>query len=202
MRICAEISWGVHFLPSISTDQSVPMWRLTELMVRSTLVTAWRLATSPTRISPDLLKATTDGVVRAPSAFSITVGSPPSSVAMQEFVVPKSIPTARPICSPLLVVLLSTSSLNRHRPKTVPLDASKLEPTSLNFELSTFIPGCTEIFSHVYPRPEYVARARIRRAPSPMIAIPRRQDTRLIYTVRKGYCARPTRMTIKDTPNR
>lgn len=92
-----------------------------------------------------------------------------------------------------IVVLLSTSSLNRHRPEAVPLDASKLEPTSLNFELSTFIPGCTEIFSHVYPRPEYVARARIRRAPSPVIAIPRRQDVRLIYMVRKGYCARPTR---------
>lgn len=45
------------------------MWRLTELMVRSTLVTAWRLATSPTRISPDLLKATTDGVVR--EAFGV-----------------------------------------------------------------------------------------------------------------------------------
>ena len=59
------------------------MWRLTELMVRSTLVTAWRLATSPTRISPDLENATTDGVVRMPSALTITVGSPPSSVAMQ-----------------------------------------------------------------------------------------------------------------------
>ena len=81
------------------------MWRLTELMVRSTLVTAWRLATSPTRISPDLLNATTDGVVREPSAFTMTVGSPPSSVAMQELVVPRSMPTARPIMfAPLFVV--------------------------------------------------------------------------------------------------
>ncbi len=36
----ALISWAVYFLSSISTDQSVPMWRLTEEMVRSTLVTA------------------------------------------------------------------------------------------------------------------------------------------------------------------
>ncbi len=54
--------------------QSVPMWRLTERMVRSTLVTAWRLATSPTRTSPFLAKATIDGVVRAPSALAMTRG--------------------------------------------------------------------------------------------------------------------------------
>ena len=41
----ALISCGVYFLPSISPDfQSVPMWRLTDRMVRSTLVTAWFLA--------------------------------------------------------------------------------------------------------------------------------------------------------------
>jgi hypothetical protein len=33
-----------------------------------------------------------DGVVRAPSAFGNTTGSPPSMTAMHEFVVPKSIP--------------------------------------------------------------------------------------------------------------
>src|SRR6187399_1958751 len=79
----------------MSVFQSVPMWRLTERIVRSTLVTAWRLATSPTRTSPDLAKATTDGVVRAPSAFAMTVGSPPSRTATTEFVVPRSMPTAR-----------------------------------------------------------------------------------------------------------
>jgi hypothetical protein len=42
--------------------------------------------------SPLLLKATMDGVVRAPSEFSRTTGSPPSMNAMQELVVPKSIP--------------------------------------------------------------------------------------------------------------
>src|SRR5262249_21560496 len=38
------------------------------------------------------VKATTDGVTRRPSEFSSTTGSPPSMTAMQEFVVPKSIP--------------------------------------------------------------------------------------------------------------
>src|SRR5579863_2492965 len=71
-----------------------PMWRLTDRTVRSGLVMAWRLATSPTRTSPDLEKPTTDGVVRDPSALAITVGSPPSSTATQELVVPRSIPTA------------------------------------------------------------------------------------------------------------
>src|SRR5690349_4980866 len=71
------------------------MWRLTDRMVRSTLVTAWRLATSPTRTSPDLANATTDGVVRAPSALAMTVGSPPSRTATTLFVVPRSMPTAR-----------------------------------------------------------------------------------------------------------
>src|SRR5829696_3093155 len=71
------------------------MWRLTERMVRSTLVTAWRLATSPTRTSPPFANATTDGVVRDPSAFGMTVGSPPSSTATTELVVPRSMPTAR-----------------------------------------------------------------------------------------------------------
>src|SRR5688572_13328733 len=71
------------------------MWRLTDRMVRSTLVTACRLATSPTRTSPDLANATTEGVVRAPSALAMTVGSPPSRTATTEFVVPRSMPTAR-----------------------------------------------------------------------------------------------------------
>src|SRR5438128_960030 len=71
------------------------MWRLTDRIVRSTLVTACRLATSPTSTSPDLAKATTDVVVRAPSALAMMVGSPPSRTETTEFVVPRSIPTAR-----------------------------------------------------------------------------------------------------------
>src|SRR5262245_27494313 len=61
-------------------------------MVFLELVTAWRLAASPTSRSPDLVKATTDGVTRRPSEFSNTTGSPPSMTDMHEFVVPRSIP--------------------------------------------------------------------------------------------------------------
>src|SRR4051812_29039480 len=75
-------------------DQLVPMWRLTDRMVRSGLVMAWRLATSPTRTSPFLAKATTEGVVFEPSALGMTTGSPPSRVETTELVVPRSIPTA------------------------------------------------------------------------------------------------------------
>src|ERR1700722_13969062 len=55
---------------------------------------ACRRASWPTRRSPWEVKATTDGVVRAPSAFGITVGLPPSLTAITELVVPRSIPTA------------------------------------------------------------------------------------------------------------
>jgi hypothetical protein len=68
------------------------MKRLIEKIVFSGFMTAWRFATVPTRRSPESVKATTDGVVRPPSAFSRTVGSPPSRMATQEFVVPRSIP--------------------------------------------------------------------------------------------------------------
>ncbi len=68
------------------------MKRLIEKIVFCGLVTAWRLATVPTSRSPEGANATTEGVVRPPSAFSITVGSPPSRTAMHELVVPKSIP--------------------------------------------------------------------------------------------------------------
>ena len=91
----ALICCALNFLSSILTVQSVPIWRLTERIVRLTLVTACRLATSPTSTSPFLAKATTDGVVRDPSALAMTVGSPPSRTATTEFVVPRSIPTAR-----------------------------------------------------------------------------------------------------------
>ncbi len=60
--------------------------------VFSGLVTPWRLAGCPTRFSPSAVKATIDGVVRAPSAFSITFGFLPSMTATHEFVVPRSMP--------------------------------------------------------------------------------------------------------------
>src|ERR671928_161865 len=97
----ALICWAENSLPSARKRQDdSPMWRLTERTVRSGLVTACRLATSPTSTSPVLERATTDGVVRAPSALGITVGSPPSRVDTTELVVPRSIPTALAISSP------------------------------------------------------------------------------------------------------
>src|SRR5438552_3261761 len=68
------------------------MNRLIEYTVFSAFVTAWRLATCPTGRSPVFVNATTDGVVRPPSWFAITTGSPPSITATTEFVVPRSIP--------------------------------------------------------------------------------------------------------------
>src|SRR6059058_2568142 len=69
-----------------------PMKRLIEKMVFLGFVSRCRLAVTPTRRSPSFANATTEGVVRPPSAFSITVGSPPSRTAMHEFVVPRSMP--------------------------------------------------------------------------------------------------------------
>src|SRR5580698_3372781 len=66
-------------------------------MVRSGLVTAWRFADWPTRRSPSSVKATIDGVVRIPSAFSMTFGVLPSITATHEFVVPRSIPMTLPM---------------------------------------------------------------------------------------------------------
>ena len=80
---------------SISTSWSWslrPMNRLMEKTVLVGLVMAWFLATRPTKLSPAFEKPTTEGVVRAPSALAITLGSPPSMMAMQELVVPRSIP--------------------------------------------------------------------------------------------------------------
>jgi len=64
------------------------------------------LAASPTTRSPVLVKATTEGVVRLPSEFSRTTGSPPSIAAMQEFVVPKSMPKTFAIKSCAVATLL------------------------------------------------------------------------------------------------
>src|ERR1700733_9936031 len=84
------------------------MKRLIEKTVFCRLVTAWRLATVPTSRSPDCVNATTDGVVRPPSAFSITVGSPPSSTALHELVVPRSIPIVLAIFLVAPVVVCSS----------------------------------------------------------------------------------------------
>jgi len=77
-----------------------PINRLIEYTVLAELVTAWRLAACPTNRSPPLVKATIEGVVLIPSALGITMGSPPSITAMQEFVVPKSIPNTLAMVTP------------------------------------------------------------------------------------------------------
>ena len=66
-------------------------------MVRSGFITDCRLATVPTSRSPESVNATTEGVVRPPSEFSRTVGSPPSMTAKHELVVPRSIPMVLPM---------------------------------------------------------------------------------------------------------
>src|SRR5579875_1547146 len=104
------------------------MKRLIEKTVFWGLVTAWRLATVPTRRSPPCVNATTDGVVRPPSAFSITVGSPPSSTAIQLLVVPRSIPIVLPIVFVLLLLArenLSESVADLERRATVRSGAAR-----------------------------------------------------------------------------
>src|SRR3990172_11482237 len=48
-----------------------------------------------------------EGVVRAPSEFSITLGLPPSMIATQELVVPKSMPMILPMSVPSIRVQLT-----------------------------------------------------------------------------------------------
>src|SRR5271165_7272276 len=76
----------------IGSSNERPIRRLIAKKVRSGLVTACRLAGWPTRRSPSSVNATIDGVVRAPSEFSMTLGVAPSMTATQELVVPKSMP--------------------------------------------------------------------------------------------------------------
>src|SRR5262245_53306593 len=114
----AEISGGEYFLPRDSTQASPfcasatvygtrllsddtspnlrPMNRLMEKIVFSELVTACHFATWPTRRSPPFVNATSDGVSRAPSWLTTTVGWPASMTATTELVVPRSIPMTFP----------------------------------------------------------------------------------------------------------
>src|SRR5882672_9879609 len=86
----------MSFCTSFSSNLR-PMRRLMAYRVFFGLVTACRLAGAPTRTSPSSMYATIEGVVRAPSEFSITLGLPPSMIATQEFVVPRSIPMIFPM---------------------------------------------------------------------------------------------------------
>ena len=80
------------------------MKRLIEKMVFLGLVIDWRLATWPTRRSPVLVKATTEGVVRLPSLLAMTLGSLPSMTATTLLVVPRSMP---------MILLTASSYLRR-----------------------------------------------------------------------------------------
>src|SRR2546425_8174836 len=84
--------YGTMVISSVTSSYFRPMKRFTEKTVFSGFVTCWRRAGAPTSRWPSLVNATTDGVVRPPSAFGRTAGSPPSRVAMHELVVPRSIP--------------------------------------------------------------------------------------------------------------
>src|SRR5688572_4587959 len=92
------------------------MKRLMLKTVFSGLVIAWRLATWPTRRSPDFAKATTDGVIRPPSALVMTCGSPPSITATTEFVVPRSMPMILPMRSVLLRVVCDADERRADHP--------------------------------------------------------------------------------------
>ena len=56
----------------------------------------WRFAGMPTSFSPSAVNATTLGVVRVPSWFSMTRALAPSITATHELVVPRSIPMMSP----------------------------------------------------------------------------------------------------------
>src|SRR5439155_5515077 len=84
--------YGTIFISSETSSYFRPMKRLIEKIVFSGFVTCWRFAGAPTSRWPSFANATTDGVVRPPSALGMTVGSPPSMTAMHEFVVPRTIP--------------------------------------------------------------------------------------------------------------
>ena len=75
---------------------SEPIFLFAATMVLSGLVTDCLLAGSPTKSSPSLLNATTEGNALpptvAPSAAGIIVGLPPITTAAAELLVPKSIP--------------------------------------------------------------------------------------------------------------
>src|SRR5882672_1313446 len=86
--------YGTCLISCATSEYLRPMKRLIEKTVCSGFSAACRFATWPTSLSPVLVNATTDGVMRPPSLLTITVGLSPSMVATAELVVPRSIPIA------------------------------------------------------------------------------------------------------------
>src|SRR5438309_5318899 len=93
-------------------------------MVFSGFTAACLRASVPTSLSLVLVNATTEGVVREPSAFGMTTGSPPSMTAITELVVPRSIPTVFGICD----------SSTRHDGRVFQLSTSVLVPQAYGTE--------------------------------------------------------------------
>ena len=125
------------------------MKRLIEAIVFVGLVTAWRFAGAPTRRVPSFWKATTEGVVRAPSRFVITVGSPPSMTATTELVVPRSMP--------MILDLLLMSGQCLERPSCGPVIPERSLPPPLvgRAEVGLLSPEnnwCAKLAAHPRPR--------------------------------------------------
>src|ERR1044071_9566668 len=97
------------------------MKRFAEEIVPFGFRIAWRRAIWPTSRSPFSRKATTDGVVRLPSALGMTCGWPPSIAAITEFVVPRSMPTALPMTTPI-----AGSTCHRHASRARTSPASRI----------------------------------------------------------------------------
>src|SRR5471032_1931044 len=117
----------MFFASALVSENFRPMKRFEEKTVLRGLVTAWRFAAWPTRRSPFLVNATTEGVVRAPSALGITTGSPPSMTAMQEFVVPRSMPKMR------LMGILSAMHVPRRGGRDLPDGYQRLRVIKASF---------------------------------------------------------------------
>ena len=92
---------------TIGSSILLPINLLTANNVFSGFVTACLFAGCPTNFSSSV-KPTIDGVVLAPSEFSITLASLPSINATHEFVVPKSIPITLDIIIPPTVIYLTS----------------------------------------------------------------------------------------------
>ena len=82
---------SISFLTD-GSEKFLPINLLTAKIVFSGFVTACLFAGCPISFSSFSVKATTEGVVLAPSAFSKTFACVPSIMETHEFVVPKSIP--------------------------------------------------------------------------------------------------------------